>query len=54
LNPPWLAPTRHGGLNEPGDADLTDTKIRALSRQKSSKVLPRSISARAAKSSPGP
>jgi hypothetical protein len=34
---------RHGGLTELGDADLTDTQIRALSRQKSSKVLPRYI-----------
>jgi hypothetical protein len=35
---------RHGGLTELGDADLTDTQIRALSRQKSSTVLPRYIS----------
>jgi hypothetical protein len=34
---------RHGGLTELGDADLTDTQIRALSRQKSTKVLPRYI-----------
>jgi len=34
---------RHGGLTELGDAELTDTQIRALSRQKSSKVLPRYI-----------
>lgn len=34
---------RHGGLTELGDADLTDAQIRALSRQKSSKVLPRYI-----------
>jgi hypothetical protein len=34
---------RHGGLTELGDADLTDTQIRALSRQKSSKVLPRYV-----------
>jgi hypothetical protein len=34
---------RHGGLTELGDSDLTDTQIRALSRQKSSKVLPRYI-----------
>lgn len=34
---------RHGGLTELGNADLTDTQIRALSRQKSSKVLPRYI-----------
>jgi hypothetical protein len=34
---------RHGGLTELGDADLTDVQIRALSRQKSSKVLPRYI-----------
>lgn len=34
---------RHGGLTELGDAELTDAQIRALSRQKSSKVLPRYI-----------
>jgi hypothetical protein len=34
---------RHGGLTELGDADLTDAQIRALSRQKSSKVLPRYV-----------
>ena len=34
---------RHGGLTELGNADLTDTQIRALSRQKSSKVLPRYV-----------
>lgn len=34
---------RHGGLTELGDADLTDAQIRALSRQKSSKVMPRYI-----------
>ena len=34
---------RHGGITELGNADLTDTQIRALSRQKSSKVLPRYI-----------
>lgn len=34
---------RHGGLTELGDSDLTDAQIRALSRQKSSKVLPRYI-----------
>src|SRR5262249_37768967 len=34
---------RHGGLTELGDAELTDTQVRALSRQKSSKVLPRYI-----------
>lgn len=38
-----FASFRHGGLTEAGDADLTDTQIRALSRQKSSKVLPRYI-----------
>jgi hypothetical protein len=38
-----FASFRHGGLTELGDADLTDTQIRALSRQKSSKVLPRYI-----------
>jgi len=30
---------RHGGLTEAGDADLTDTQIRAQSRHTSSKVL---------------
>ena len=34
---------RHGGLTELGDADLTDSQIRALSRQKSSTVMPRYI-----------
>jgi hypothetical protein len=34
---------RHGGLTELGDAELTDTQIRALSRQKSTKVLPRYV-----------
>lgn len=30
---------RHGGFTELGDAELTDAQIRALSRQKSSKVV---------------
>jgi hypothetical protein len=34
---------RHGGLTELGDAELSDTEIRALSRQRTSKVLPRYI-----------
>lgn len=34
---------RHGGLTEAGDADLTDSQIRAVSRQKSPKVMPRYI-----------
>lgn len=34
---------RHGGLTELGDAELTDSQIRALSRQKSTKVLPRYV-----------
>jgi hypothetical protein len=34
---------RHGGMTELGNSDLTDAQIRALSRQKSSKVLPRYI-----------
>lgn len=34
---------RHGGLTELGDADLTDAQIRAVSRHKSSQVLPRYI-----------
>jgi hypothetical protein len=31
---------RHGGLTEMGDAELTDSQIRAQSRHRSSKVLP--------------
>jgi hypothetical protein len=34
---------RHGGLTELGDSELTDSEIRAISRQQSSKVLPRYI-----------
>jgi hypothetical protein len=34
---------RHGGLTECGDAELTDTETRAVSRHKSSQVLPRYI-----------
>ena len=30
---------RHGGFTEAGDADLTDTQIRAQGRRKSAKVL---------------
>ena len=34
---------RHGGFTEAGDADLTDTQIRARSRQRSAKVLPKYV-----------
>jgi hypothetical protein len=34
---------RHGGFTEAGDAELTDAQIRAQSRQKSAKVLPRYV-----------
>jgi hypothetical protein len=34
---------RHGGMTELGDSDLTDAQIRAVSRHKSSKVLPRYV-----------
>jgi hypothetical protein len=34
---------RHGGLTELGNADLTEPQIRGLSRQKSSKALPRCV-----------
>ncbi|BAS00594.1 hypothetical protein BV133_3000 [Blastochloris viridis] len=32
---------RHGGFTESADADMTDSEIRAVSRQKSARVLPR-------------
>jgi phage head maturation protease len=32
---------RHGGHTEAADSDLTDAEIRAMSRHKSAKVLPR-------------
>jgi hypothetical protein len=34
---------RHGGFTEAGDAELTDTQIRALGRHKSAKVLPKYV-----------
>jgi hypothetical protein len=34
---------RHGGFTEAGDADLTDTEIRAQGRHRSAKVLPRYV-----------
>jgi hypothetical protein len=34
---------RHGGFTEAGDAELTDAQIRAQSRQRSAKVLPRYV-----------
>jgi len=34
---------RHGGMTELGDADLTDAQIRAISRHKSSRTLPRYV-----------
>jgi hypothetical protein len=34
---------RHGGFTEAGDADLTDTQIRAQSRHTSAKVLPKYV-----------
>lgn len=34
---------RHGGFTESGDAELTDAQIRATSRQRSQKVLPRYV-----------
>lgn len=34
---------RHGGMTELGDAELTDSQIRALSRHRSAKPLPRYV-----------
>jgi hypothetical protein len=34
---------RHGGFTEAGDAELTDTQIRAQGRHKSAKVLPKYV-----------
>lgn len=34
---------RHGGMTELGDADLTDAQIRAISRHKDAKTLPRYV-----------
>jgi hypothetical protein len=34
---------RHGGMTELGDADLTDAQIRAISRHKSARTLPRYV-----------
>jgi hypothetical protein len=36
-----FASFRHGGFTEAGDAELTDTELRAQGRHKSAKVLPR-------------
>lgn len=35
-----LTSFRHGGMTEMGDADLTDSQMRAISRHKTSKILP--------------
>jgi hypothetical protein len=34
---------RHGGFTEAGDAELTDTQIRAQGRHKTAKVLPKYV-----------
>jgi hypothetical protein len=34
---------RHGGMTEPGDAELTDAQIRAISRHKNARTLPRYV-----------
>jgi hypothetical protein len=38
-----FASFRHGGMTELGDADLTDSQIRAISRHKSARTLPRYV-----------